>query len=302
MDPTRAWLWRGYLPRAGITLFSALWKAGKTTLLNHLLKALERDQQFCGREVRASRALYVTEEHESLWAQRRDQVGLKDHLEFLIRPFVVKPDMKQWLAFLCYLQKVCAERAYDLIVFDTISNLWPVRDENDNAKVQECLMPLRAVTKDACLKLVHHFRKGDGTEATSSRGAGALPGFCDTIMELRRYDASNRKDRRRVLTAYGRYPETEEVAEVVVELGEDGYEAMGDRADVSFRALADQIEELLPCTAPGITYDQLMERWPGNPKPTKRRVLDALRNGAERGRWMRTGEGVKGDPYFFWRP
>src|SRR5262249_23981306 len=40
-DTQTSWLWHGYLTRNGITLLSALWKAGKTTLLCHLLKAFK---------------------------------------------------------------------------------------------------------------------------------------------------------------------------------------------------------------------------------------------------------------------
>src|SRR5262249_24746943 len=42
------WVWHGYLARSSITLFSALWKAGKTTLLAHLLRALAGPGRFCG--------------------------------------------------------------------------------------------------------------------------------------------------------------------------------------------------------------------------------------------------------------
>jgi len=60
-DPTTAWLWKGFLLRGEVTLFSALWKAGKTTLLAYLLKAFETGGSFCGYDVQPASILYVTD-------------------------------------------------------------------------------------------------------------------------------------------------------------------------------------------------------------------------------------------------
>src|SRR5215471_676043 len=199
-DPSAGWLWNGYVHRGEVTLLSALWKAGKTTLLAHLLRALESGGDFCGRRAVPCRVLYVAEESESRWAQRRDAVGIADHVEFLIRPFAGRPQAAEWAGLIAYLKRLTAERGYDVLVCDTLANLWPVRDENDAARVQECLMPLHGLTASAALLLVHHIRKSDGPEATAARGSGALSAFVDTILELRRYNAGDRGDHRRVLT------------------------------------------------------------------------------------------------------
>jgi hypothetical protein len=294
------WLWRGYVSRGGITLLSALWKAGKTTLLAHLLRAFGDGGHFCGTEVRPARVLYVTEEHESLWAGRRDAVTFGDWVEFLIRPFGAKPDLTRWAAFLVYLQGVCRERSYDLIVFDTISNLWPVRDENDAAKVQESLMPLRAVSDMASFLLVHHLRKSDGAEATAARGSGAFPAFCDTLLELRRFDPAARKDRRRVLSGVGRYPETPD--EVVLGFDDGLYRVLGDKADVRHASLSGFIAPELPVTPPGLTADQIHDGWRGDRPPGINTLRAALHLGAERGEWSEEGDGKRGDPYRYHRP
>src|SRR5262245_38608356 len=136
------WLWQGMLGRGAVTMLSALWKSGKTTLLVHLLRALEAGGEFCGLDVQAGRILYVTEESESLWAERRDRMGLRDHIEFLVRPFGAKSAWADWREFIGYLTRLCQERGFDLIVLDTISKLWPVRDENDASQVEGALMPL----------------------------------------------------------------------------------------------------------------------------------------------------------------
>lgn len=300
-----------------MTLLSALWKAGKTTLLAHLLKALEEEGEFCGRPVLASRVLYVTEEHESKWAERRDELGLTDHIDFIIRPFHQKPTMPEWLVFLRDLRTSVQARPVDLLVFDVLSNLWPVRDENDATQVQAALMPLHVVAEDVALLLVHHLRKGDGKEATGSRGSGALTAFVDTIIELRRFEAAARKDRRRVLTGYGRYDETPE--ELVVELTEARrerygtvfrtieparYVALGDHAAIRARQFEDRLLAAMPRSAPGLTSGQILEVLQQEHGTAVRRasLVEALDAWAEEGRVVCEGEGVRNDPYRYWTP
>ncbi len=294
------WLWNGYLTRGGVTLMSALWKAGKTTLLAHLLRSLETGGNFCGRAIDPGHVLMVTEESENRWAERVAALDLRDHISFIIRPFNAKPDWPSWELFLAFLKAKVEEHPVDLIVFDPLVNLWPVRDENDASQVQAALMPLHKIAERPALLLIHHNRKGDGQEATATRGSGALPGFVDIIMEMRRYDPANRKDRKRVLTGYGRYDETPE--ELVIELTEQGYEAQGDRRAASCRDLTAVLLEVLPTSSPGLTKEEIVEEWPGDSSPKAQRLTDALNSGAEMGKWQRDGKGYKGNPFRFWRP
>jgi hypothetical protein len=299
-DPDLNWLWRGYLNRKGITLLSALWKAGKTTLLAHLLKALETGGSFCGLATMPSQVLYITEEHEGLWAERRDLVGIRDHVHFLIRPFRTKPDWSQWQGFLDHLNTVQEQRKADLIVFDTISNLWPVKDENDASQVQATLMPLRHIAEGAALSIMHHLRKCDGREATGSRGSGALAAFCDILIELRRYAPDDRKDTRRVLTGYSRWRETAD--ELVIQLTDNNYQAHGDRQEAVSSDLRRMLYGILPRDLPGMTVDEVLDNWQEDTKPPRRNVLRTLQDGVGKGCWARDGAGKKGNPFTFFRP
>lgn len=295
------WIWKGYLARGTITLLSALWKAGKTTLLSYLLKAMESDGTFCNVAVTGSRVLCVTEEHESMWATRRDSIGLADNVHFLVRPFPTRPDAKRWQEFIGYLRDVRTRFPYDVLVIDPISNLWPVKDENDAPSVQNALMPLNSIGEDLAIMLFHHLRKGDGAEATASRGSGALPAFCDTLMELRRYDAGHRKDCRRVLTGYGRFEETP--AEVVIEWTRDGYVSRGDKADASFDEIQNRIEMVLGVGPPGLTREQVLEKLRDDDEklvPGLTRLGQALHAGAEAGRWTEDGGGKRSSPHRYY--
>jgi hypothetical protein len=298
-DPNKLWLWRPYVAPESITLFSALWKAGKTTLLAHLLRSFGHDETFCGRAVTSARVLYVTEESQARWAARRDRLTLGDWIRFRVRPFMRKPSGTEWYAFIHDLVAELQADPADLVVMDTISNLWPVVHENDAGEVTAALMPLRQIT--AAQILVHHLKKNDGKEATGSRGSGALMAFADTILELRRFNADDHTCRRRVLTSWGRDEESQ--GELVIELNETrtGYDARGSRDRVSADDLVDKVAGLLPALeAEALTIEQIHTSWPDSPPPHRQRLLHALSFGTDSKRWNRSGKGVKGSPYRYW--
>lgn len=216
------WIWDGYLPRGGITLLSALWKAGKTTLLAHLLRSLGTDGSFLGRTIHASRVLYVSEEGEQHWVRRRDDLSIGDNAGFYLQPFAAKPNPADWIAFVNNLKADVEEHRFDLVIFDTLAKLWPVVEENDAGSVDAALMPLWNITKSgAGVLLIHHLRKSGGAEYTASRGSGALSAFPDILIELTRFDAMNARDRKRTLRAKGRYEETPD--EIIIELVDNEY-------------------------------------------------------------------------------
>jgi RecA-family ATPase len=294
------WVTPGLLGADIITMFSALWKAGKTTWLSHLVRAVETGEDFCGLKCPLPcRIHYVTEESESLWASRRDAIGFGPRIEFSIRPFRHKPGFGDWMKFLEYLEGYVNKSRADLIVFDPLTNLWPVRDENDAAEVQGALMPLRALSTGRSLLLVHHNGKADGTQATASRGSGALPAFCDILLELRRTSPTDVDDRRRTIVGFSRYEATPK--EIVVELAEDGsgYTAHGDRKTAERAKLYERLLAILPDNEPGLTVEETAKEF-GSDKPQKIDLLAALRHGFEGGSFRRSGEGKRGKPYRFW--
>jgi hypothetical protein len=298
-DPDKLWLWRPYLAPETIALLSAFWKSGKTTLLAHLARALEADGTFCGSAVRAGRVLYVSEEGEARWAARRDKLGLRDHIRFRIRPFLRKPSARDWEAFLADLVAEVKADPADLVVMDTISNLWPVVRENDAGEVGAALMPLREI--NAAQLLVHHLRKADGKEATGSRGSGAILAFVDTIIELRRFNADDHACRRRVLTSWGRDDESQ--GELVIELNDagDGYDTQGDKASVTSDDLQQAILKILPLGPPGLTWEAIRDRWPGDTAPRTQTLLNELQKCVDHELWARSGAGKKGSPHSFWK-
>jgi hypothetical protein len=297
------WLLHGIIRPAAITLLTALWKCGKTTWLAHLFAALHRGGEFCGLPVDPARVLVITEEPADLWIERRDGLGIGDHVEALIRPLRGRPSCKEWLAFIDNWAALTAERQYQLVVIDPLPNFWPVWDENDAAQVIAALTPLRCLTDAGAAVLLNmHPRKSDGAEGTAPRGSGALSAFPDILIEMRRMCPADHRDRRRVLTGLSRYRETP--AELVIELSAEGdqYTALGDRAEAKGRLRSEQIDAVLPDADPGLTADEVLDALPDVKKPGKRSLEIVLSEGVNENRWLVSGEGKKGDPHRYRRP
>lgn len=304
------WLWDGFLKLGGILLLSALWKAGKTTLLSRLILALARGGQFLGLPIECASILYITEENDGEWVERRDKLGIGDHVHVLSQPWNRKPTMQDWFDWFDFLAGYCVEHSIGLVVFDTVSTVWPIKNENDASEVNEALMPMRRLADGRSVCVVHHLVKIDRRDGTATRGSGALAAFVDTITELRRYgnqseDGENldhEDDRRRVLTSFSRWDETPR--KLVIRLRDDGldFDAEGDGQEVKDRRLIAELLKLLPTNEPGITVDEAHKSLPDAAKPRRAKVVQTLQSGAAAGQWQASGTGVRGDPRRFWKP
>lgn len=295
----------GLIRPGAVTLLTAYWKSGKTTWLSHLLANLapERVGNFCGLATANAPVLIITEEPADLWVEWRDRLGIGDHTRIWVRPYWRRPQLEDWIGFIGFLTSHVKEHRVKLVVIDPLPNFWPVADEKDPTLVGDALAPLRMLTEvGAAVLLVFHPRKADGAEGTATRGSGAIPAFMDIIVEMRRMCPMDRKDRRRIFTAYSRYRETP--AELVIELTQDerSYNTQGDRAEAGSKRRTERVEAILPGEPPGLTVEEILDNWPEDDKPSKRSLELTLREGVESSRCSRTGQGKKGDPYRYWIP
>jgi hypothetical protein len=294
------WIWQGIIAKGAVSLLSAHPKAGKSTLLSLFLRALQHREEFLGLATHPCMVYYVTEEQEETWDERCERLGINDDLcIFKVQPFLLKPQPAEWLDFLDHVSERVMACGAELLVFDTISALWPVVNENDAAQVQATLMALRGITRTtgAGLLITHHLKKADGMEGTGLRGSSAIGGFVDALVELRRLCPHLPNDRRRRLTVLGRWPETP--PELTIQLADDGftYQALsGIAGDVSSH-LAEQIRLLIPRNGSGVTYEDIVSAWKSGPVPQRRDMLRVLRLGTELGTWFRSGRGIKGEPF-----
>jgi hypothetical protein len=284
------WLWDGLLAKGHLTDLVGLWKGGKSTFIGALLQRLGHGGELAGRVVRPGKALVVTEEPRVKWLERREALALGDHVHIVSRPFPKRPNHAEWHAFTAYISRLVVERAYDLVVVDSLPNLWSVADENNAAEVISALLPLQGVASAGCAVLIlRHPRKSDGGQATAGRGSGAIAGLVDIIIEMRRYDPDQLQDTRRVLSVYSRY----EPFEVVIRWNGGGdYETLGSPAAYSAEA---QRERLLEALAElGVATTSELAKAVELPHATVSRRLSELEAA---GLVVRTGSGKRGAPY-----
>lgn len=274
------WIWEGYLARGHLTFFSALWKVGKSTLIAYLLKALQENKEFAGQPITPTKVLILSEESETIWARRREDLSLTGDIYVHCRPTKLKLDHKQWLTLLESEEKFCTEKGINLFIIDTISTFWPTRDEGNNPEIDAALIPLNVFyEKDICVMTVHHFRKSGGDQGTATRGGGGIGSRADILVEFERLDAKNPNDKQRVLKTYSRFEESP--AELVVELVGDEYLARGTRSEVSKEAKLQIVLNILQNQS-DLTINEIHDNWDAEgtqPVPrTIRNYIDTLLN------------------------
>ncbi len=278
------WLWEGYLAVGAITELVGLWKSGKTTLLCHLVKAMENGGMFCGMPLSRCKVLVITEEHSSLWAERRDELGIGDNVWFTFRPFLGKPNLKTWRLYIQYVTNLVKIHGFDLVILDPLTSQAPIEDENNSGEMTTVIVEFRHIVEAGAAVLVaHHPTKGPMGQGKSSRGSGALPGFVDILLEFGRFAPDRPEDTRRVLMGLSRYKETP--PEVVIELGDSGYVATGTMAK---SALEDRYKVILSMLSDvPMTRKEIAQAWPEGcavPKPSETGLKMALSSLEREGR------------------
>jgi hypothetical protein len=314
------WDWGAYMAPGQITSLTALWKIGKTTFVSYLVRAFgatspgdglgapDARPEFCSQPIRIGRrVLIISEESKERWAARREELGLGDHIAVIARPFLGRPSPREWVMFIGYVGKLALQDSYNVVIFDTMHNLWCVDNENDASQVIAAMTPLYLITAaGAAVLMTFHPGKVDTQEGRLTRGSGSVGGFADIILEMRRYDASRVDDTRRTITAYSRWEET--LPELVVELDMDAreYRLVGTKAHASAVERLTVIKDILPREGPGITPGQVCQGWPldcGITKPgekTIKRALDAAITFGDTPGVKATGKGISNDPLRYW--
>ncbi|MEE2640563.1 MAG: AAA family ATPase [Planctomycetota bacterium] len=291
------WLWHGWIARSFITLLIAHPKGGKTTLVSEFLKLISDGGELAG-EIKKCRALVISEEMPAIWKQRLAGCENSKSIHFESSTFLMKPDQADWAYYCRTVAEQIEEMQIDLVIIDTWQRFTPARDENSVTETMTGMIPLDAIKQaGAAILLNHHSSKGGGAEGTASRGSSSLSGAVDIQIELKRTNPNSSEDRHRTMKGLGRFNETPH--EVVIELTDDGYVAVGSRSDYSSKELDSAISEILQSESEAIDWEQVQSKL-GDEKEisvNKSKLQDALKKGFENGIWHREGKGVKGSQY-----
>jgi len=300
-----SWLWHGYLAPGRVTALISPPKAGKTTLLAHLLARFIQGGQFVGRAVAPSRTLVVSEEAASDWDARCRQLGLGQNVQFLCRPFKgARPTDAEWFALIAGLEALHRQEALDLVVIDALATLLPGYAETCAPKMLDCLLPLQALANlGPAVWLLHHPAKGKRADGQTARGSGALSGFADIVMEMSCYRRPRSRDRRRRICAYSRYVETPR--HLIIELNADGADYLV-RTDATGAPLVQtwpEVYHVLAGASTKLSQQSILERWPVEGDPPDRSTLSRwLKRATQQRLICCSGSGYRGDSFRYWLP
>jgi hypothetical protein len=199
----RTWIWDRFLTPRKLSVFTSTAKDGKTTLISQVVAAMEHGGEVAGSTVAKGRVVVATEEDDDDWEERKELLKIGRHVKWCFHPYCENVTWDDWNLFVMSLEQYPA----DLYLIDPLAHFLPDYAENHTATLRKVTEPLRQLAKQmnaAVLPLHHPSERGKGN--FNFRGGGALKGFVDILMELKRLPDSARLDRRRVLSSTGRYP------------------------------------------------------------------------------------------------
>jgi hypothetical protein len=142
--------------------------------------------------------------------------------------------------------------------------------------------------------LSHHIRTSDGWEGTAARGSGALAGFVDVLVEMRR--AKFARPTVRVLSGYGRFDDIPDEWRAELVSGDPPrfeYRPPRDEDDPDpdgNGALRRAILKALPKDGSALTRKEIWDRLPAELRRGEVNFKSVLLAGAGK-LWFRTGNG-----------
>jgi hypothetical protein len=296
------WSARPWLAKGTITeIDGPIKRAGKTTLVSHMVGCVLEGSPFLGEPTTKSKAVWLTEQLSTSFRKVLERAGLTDKEDLLILPWrdTIGAEWPE-------VAKAAADKAMEfgaeVLVVDTLGQFAGIRGDSENSAgaAQEAMQPLQeAAAKGLAVVITRHERKGGGEVGESARGSSAFGGAVDIIMSVRRHQGEARPTVR-VIESLSRFDETPD--KLVVELTEDGYRSLGDASAFAEREAMSAIVELLPAKEENaIKTDEVLDKLKEH--DVKRTVaMEALTKLAVAGSIRRVGEGKRGSPYRYYKP
>jgi AAA domain-containing protein/DnaB helicase-like protein len=292
------WLVKGYVAQGGLTLLSAKVKMGKTTLATRLVEAMLANKPFIGARTKYTPIVYLTEQPRVSFNVALQRANLTEKADLQLLHFTDTLGTS-WPAVAAAAGEECKRLGSNLLIVDTLAQFAGlVGDEENNAGAQmEAVRPLQAIAGQGVgVLILSHDRKSGGEVGDATRGSSALPGAVDIVLSLRRPDGNSRKSLR-IVHSLSRFSETPE--ELVIELTDQGYIALGEKADVALQEAREAIlAALLGSEAGAITIDEMLE----TVKVMRSTAQRALKELVSSGKIQKVGTGRKGNAFRYLIP
>jgi hypothetical protein len=245
----------GYFVKGWSHLVAGYPRCGKTEFLTHLCA----EWSALGKSI-----CYISEESVDVWARR----ARLQHLEWanINVVFGLGHDPSRLFS-----------RAFggseDIVIIDTLRQLFALRDETDNSKLAEVINPWVSAARAAekTFVLAHHNRKGGGQHGEGIAGGHGLLGMFDIAIEILR-DPS--RDNRRILRPYARLISP---PDMLYGLESDKFVSLGTPSVASAATLAEEVVAVLEQSGLWMTTGDILGSLEGKPSDaTLRRALQLL--------------------------
>lgn len=289
-----------YVPADALVDFVGLPKAGKSTLVLALVRAVVKGQPFLGRPTKQGPIVYLTEQSKASFRETAKRVGLLGcpdlHVLYYGDTIGTRwPDV--FPRAIQHAKRVGAR----LIVVDTLPQWAGLTGdaENNAGDALAAVRPLQEANARGIAVVVNrHERKGGGSLANSGRGSGAFAGAMDVIVRITKPEG-NADPKVRVLEAVGRY---DVPPEAYVSFDHSGtFQLLGDRPDYARGQTESKVLNVLIDAGGPLAVEAIRTRLSDEYAVRKSRsTLDKLlAELAAEGKVIQAGTGVKGDPFTY---
>ena len=285
-EEATAYVVEGLLPTAGTSLLVAKPKVGKSVYGRNCALSVASGRPFFGRGTIAGAVLILClEEKRPEVARHFRQMGADGRAVFIhTGPAPENPVEELATAIAAYRPA--------LVIVDPLQRLARLRDVNDYAEVTRALEPFNDLARaSGChIMCLHHAGKAERDDGDSVLGSTGFFAGVDTLLVMRRSP-----DGRRTVSSVQRYGD--DLPPTVVDMDADTglVRAAGD---VALLKLADTEAAILDALGDEALPEQAIKERVGGEMGVVARALRALAD-PERGAVIRTGKGVKNDPFLY---
>jgi hypothetical protein len=229
---TPDWIIRGLLARQAVTEIDGKIKvAGKTTFITHAVRKVLDGMPFIELPTAKVKVVYVTEQTPGSFREALRRADLLDtDLRIVFRRDVAHI---KWPDLVTQLTADALRDGYAVLVFDTLTKLARIKDEDNSGEAQAAMESLQNAAHDGlAIVVARHERKSGGPVGEAARGSSAFGGDADIILQIGRVDGD--RPRVRKITSLSRYDDTPDGLHL--ELTESGYVRTGSSAETEVGA------------------------------------------------------------------
>jgi hypothetical protein len=289
------------VPEGAITeLDGKLKSSGKTTWLMALMGKAVEGEPFMGRTTTKTGFVVLTEQNPTslLAALRRGRLDQRD--DIVILPWSSARSLP-WPVIVALAAEEARRRGFRVVIVDTLPQFAGISGDGENSSgaALEAMGPIQeAAATGLAFVVSRHERKSGGDVGDSARGSSAFSGAVDIVLSLRRPEGQHRETMR-VLQALSRFDETP--SELVIELDDGEYVALGTSEEVRARAARQAVLDELPVSAEDAIEAKVIVEALQETKIKRTSIYKILAEMAAAGAVSVLGAGKKNDPHRYWR-